>query len=222
VIAGAASASRLAGAGATNSYARAHRRVDMLDRSLVLEGKHVRLEPLRREHVDELWPAASERDIWRYMGLRVESPPDLSRWVDARVKAGESGTAIPFVHRDAATGAAFGSTSLFDIDLPNKRMEIGHTWLGASHRRTAANTESKLLMFAHAFDALGAERVQLKTDVENLRSQAAIARLGAVREGILRRLVVYADGTSHDRVMFSVIRDEWPTVRARLESLLTR
>src|SRR5439155_1629295 len=128
------------------------------------------------EPVGARWRAARARARWRYMGMRVESPAGLARWIDARGKAGEAGTGIPFVHRDAATGAAFGSTSLFDIDLPNKRMEIGHKWLGASHRRTAANTESKLLMFAHAFDALGAERVQLKTDVENLRSQAAIAR----------------------------------------------
>lgn len=193
----------------------------MLDRHVTLVGKHVRLEPLQRTHAPELWPAASERDIWKYMGYRVEDVAGLAAWIDGRVKAGEAGTAIPFVHRDASTGIAFGSTSLFDVDLANKRMEIGHTWIGASHRRTVANTESKLLMFAHAFDVLKAERVQLKTDIENLRSQTAIARLGAKKEGVLRKLVVYSDGSSHDRVMFSVLREEWPDVRARLEGMVS-
>lgn len=187
----------------------------------ILRGRHVVLEPLRREHATELWPAAAEPDVWLYMGKRVAAPADLAAWVEARVRMGEEGAALPFLQRDARTGAAFGSTSLFDVDLAHKRAEIGHTWIGASHRRTAANTEAKLLLFAHGFDVLGLNRIQLKTDARNLRSQRAIERLGAVREGVLRKHMVVQDGYVRDSVVYSVVRDEWPAVRARLEALLS-
>ena len=188
---------------------------------VTLEGRHVRLEPLRVAHAVELEKVAYEPDLWRFMGYDVRDRPALERWIAARVRAVEQGTALAFLQRDATTGQAFGSTSLFDVDLANKRMEIGHTWIGATHRRTAANTEAKLLLMTHAFDVLGANRVQLKTDIENLRSQNAIARLGAQREGVLRHYTVYEDGTPHDRVFFSVLRGEWPTVRARLQGFLS-
>lgn len=187
---------------------------------VTLEGKHVRLEPLRAEHVDELWLQAEEPAIWDYMAVQVKGREDLARWIAGRVRAAEQSTALAFLQRDARTGAAFGSTSLFDIDLPMRRMEIGHTWVGRSHRRTAANTESKLLVLTHAFDKLDANRVQLKTDVRNLRSQAAIERLGAKREGILRSFSMHEDGTVTDRVLYSIIRQEWPDVRARLQAFL--
>lgn len=194
----------------------------MLRRDVVLEGKHVRLEPLRVEHAPELERVAYEPGLWRYMGYVVDDRTGLETWLRHRVAAMEKGTALAFLQRDARTGAAFGSTSLFDVDLEHRRMEIGHTWVGATHRRTAANTESKLMLLAHAFDVLGANRVQLKTDVENKRSQAAIERLGAKKEGILRSFTVYADGSTHDRQLYSIIRPEWPDVRARLTKLLDR
>ncbi|HWG92204.1 MAG TPA: GNAT family protein [Candidatus Thermoplasmatota archaeon] len=189
---------------------------------VTLKGEHVCLEPLRLEHAEELWPAASERSLWAYMTFDVASVEDLRTWIGLRLRDRDAGTAIPLLQRDARTGQAFGSTSLFDIDLAHGRMEIGHTWLGASHRRTAANTEAKLLLFAHAFETMGANRVQLKCDARNLRSQAAIARLGAVREGVLRNHVVLPDGYVRDTVMFSVVRAEWPAVHGRLGKLLAR
>jgi len=188
---------------------------------VTLEGRHVRLEPLRRGHAAELWPAASEADLWRYMTVEVRTPEDLERWVASRVADGEGGTALPFLQRDARTGQAIGSTSLFDADARHRRIEIGHTWLAASHRRTAANTEAKLLLLTHAFERLGALRVQLKTDARNLRSQAAIARLGAVREGVLRQHMVLPDGYVRDTVMFSILDREWPAVRERLRARLS-
>lgn len=194
----------------------------MLRRDVVLQGKHVRLEPLRVEHAPELEPVAYEPDMWRYMGYVVDDRKGLETWLAHRVAAMEKGTALAFLQRDARTGKAFGSTSLFDVDLDHRRMEIGHTWVGATHRRTAANTESKLLLLTHAFDALQANRVQLKTDVENKRSQAAIERLGAKKEGILRSFSVYADGSVHDRQLYSIVRAEWPEVRARLRAFLDR
>lgn len=191
----------------------------MLRRDVVLDGRHVRLEPLRLDHARELEHVAYEREQWLYMGAIVEDRPTLERWMAARIRAMEAGTAIAFLQRDARTGVAFGSTSLFDVDLAMRRMEIGHTWVGATHRRTGANTESKLLLLTHAFGTLGANRVQLKTDTENLRSQRAIERLGATKEGVLRGFTVYEDGSIHDRVMYSILRGEWPVVKARLSGL---
>lgn len=189
---------------------------------MTLAGKHVVLEPLQREHTKELWPAASERDLWAYMAMDVASAADLERWVTERVQARELGRALPFLQRDARTRAAFGSTSIFDIDPANRTMEVGHTWLGASHRRTAANTEAKLLVLAHCFEHLRAIRVQLKTDARNLRSQQAIERLGAVREGTWRHHRLLPDGHRRDAVVYSILEAEWPGVKARLQGFLGR
>jgi RimJ/RimL family protein N-acetyltransferase len=192
-------------------------------RPVTLRGRHVVLEPLRAEHAEELWPAASERDIWRYMGVDVASLADLRSWIEARQHAMVPGLhALPFLQRDARTGQAFGSTSLFDIDRANRKMEVGHTWLGASHRRTAANTEAKRLLLAHAFEALGAVRVQLKCDARNARSRAAIERLGAQPEGVLRHWLILADGHRRDTAFFSILEAEWPAVRDRLDARLAR
>lgn len=187
---------------------------------VTLRDRHVLLEPLRREHSAELWPAASEPEIWLYMRKAVRTPEDLAAWVDERVRAEELGKALPFLQRDARTGTAFGSSSLFDIDREMRTCEIGHTWIGASHRRTAANTEAKLLLLAHAFDALGMNRVQLKTDARNVRSRRAIERIGAVPEGILRKHMVTETGYVRDSALYSVVLGEWPGVRERLEGLL--
>ena len=197
----------------------ARRRVDV--RPETLRGRHLVLEPLRPEHAEELWPAASERDLWRYMGVDVASLEDLRSWIGKRQHATTPDLlAIPFLQRDARTGQAFGSTSLFDIDARNRKMEIGHTWLGASHRRTAANTEAKRLLLAHAFETLGAIRVQLKCDARNLRSRAAIERIGAKPEGILRHWLLLPDGHRRDTAFHSILEAEWPAVRAGLDARL--
>ena len=188
----------------------------------VLRGRHVVLEPLRREHAAELWTAADEPDLWRYMGFGdVRSPDDLRRWVERRLQPSPAGLGnLPFVQRDVRTGQAFGSTSLFDIDVANRKMEIGHTWVGRTHRRTAANTEAKRLLLAHAFEAMGAVRVQLKCDARNARSASAIVRIGAVPEGVLRHWLILPDGHRRDTAFFSVLEAEWPAVRARLDRML--
>lgn len=187
---------------------------------IVLTGHHVRLEPLRLHHVDELWEHAQEHDVWRYMLWDVRSKRDLQSWIDARLAALRAGTALPFVQRDALTGACFGSTSLFDHEPAHRRIEIGHTWIGAAYRRTAINTEAKLLLLRHAFEALDANRVQFKCDVRNVRSQAAIERLGATREGVLRSWMLLPDGAGRDTCIFSILRGEWPQVRDRLSQML--
>lgn len=194
----------------------------MLLEPVTLRGRHVVLEQLRPEHAAELWPAANDPVVWRYMPKPVQSLQELRAWIDDR-RAGAGGLpALPFLQRDARTGQAFGSTSLFDIDVPNRKLELGHTWLGASHRRTAANTEAKRLVLGHAFDTMGAIRVQLKCDQLNLPSATAIARLGAVREGVWRNQMIYPDGRRRDTLVFSILGTEWPAVRARLDGLLSR
>jgi N-acetyltransferase len=183
-----------------------------------LVGRHVRLEPLRMEHADELWAAADEPPMWAYMLYRVETVDDLRAWIKDRIQ--DPTTSLPFLQRDAKTGQAFGSSSIFDIDLRHRRMEIGHTWIGRTHRRTAANTEAKFLLLRHGFETLGANRIQLKTDARNERSRKAILRIGAQFEGILRSHMVLLDGHRRDTAMHSIIREEWPMVRRRLEALL--
>ncbi|MCA1810787.1 MAG: GNAT family N-acetyltransferase [Halobacteriales archaeon] len=187
-----------------------------------LRGRHVVLEPLRLEHAADLWPAADERDLWRYMMADVATVADLERWVAARLEPAAQGKALPFLLRDARTAQAFGSSSLFDIDPARRSLELGHTWVGASHRRTAANTEAKRLLLGHAFEAMGAQRVQLKCDARNLRSAAAIERIGGVREGTLRSLAILPDGHRRDTLVFSILDNEWPAVRARLDTMLVR
>ena len=195
-------------------------RIEPLLQEVTLRGRYVTLEPLRIEHSPELYPSAREEEIWEFFSMKVKTQEDLTRWIRKRIDAVKNGTALAFVQRDAKTGQAFGSTSLFEIDLGNRRAEIGHTWIGAGHRRTAANTEAKLLLFTHAFDKLGCIRVQIKTAPENLRSRKAIERLGAKYEGLFRNYMVYDDGTIHDRVIYSVIDKEWPEIRKRLENFL--
>lgn len=187
-----------------------------------LRGRHVLLEPLRPEHAPELWPAASERDLWRYMTYDVADLDGLRRWIADRIAPAARGEALPFLLRDAATGQAFGSSSLFDINTAFHTLELGHTWVGASHRRTAANTEAKLLLLGHAFETLKVIRVQLKCDARNLRSAAAIERIGAVREGVVRHQRLLPDGHKRDAIVFSITDDEWPAVKARLHGMLLR
>ncbi|MEA3166221.1 MAG: N-acetyltransferase, partial [Thermoplasmata archaeon] len=190
-------------------------------RHVNLRGRQVVLEPLKDEHAEDLRPAASERDLWRYMGIDVASVDDLRDWIRKRQLGNVRGLgALPFLQRDAKTGQAFGSSSLFDIDVANRKLEIGHTWLGASHRRSAANTEAKRLLLGHAFDTMGAIRVQLKCDARNARSRAAIERIGAKPEGILRHWLLLPEGHRRDTAFFSVLEAEWPGVKARLDRML--
>jgi RimJ/RimL family protein N-acetyltransferase len=132
----------------------------------------------------------------------------------------ERGTAMPFATLDAATGGVIGSTRFMNIDVPNRRVEIGSTWLSPNRQRTAANTEAKYLMLTHAFDTLGCIRVELKTDALNEKSRAAILRIGAKQEGIFRSHVICHDGRIRDSVYFSITREEWPQVRTGLEEKL--
>jgi N-acetyltransferase len=190
--------------------------------ALTLAGRHVRLEPLAARHQADLEAAAAEDPEALRLGALLFTLEGWDAWYGEAAAGVADGRYVAWATVDAATGVAIGSTRFADIDLPSERLEIGWTWLAPSRWRTAANTEAKLLQLRYAFDDLGAGRVALKTDARNVRSQAAIQRIGGVREGTLRRHLRMPDGFIRDSVYYSILRDEWPLVRARLEERLAR
>jgi RimJ/RimL family protein N-acetyltransferase len=187
---------------------------------VVLEGHHVRLEPLGSQHRAALEAAAAEDPDALRLGALLLTMEGWDAWYGEAAAGIADGRYVAWATVDVATGTAIGSTRFADIDVPSERLEIGWTWLAPSRWRTPANTEAKLLQLRHAFDDLGAGRVALKTDGRNARSQAAIERLGGVREGTLRRHLRMPDGYIRDTVYYSILRDEWPPIRARLEARL--
>jgi RimJ/RimL family protein N-acetyltransferase len=179
---------------------------------VTLAGTHVLLEPAAERHVAGLLAAGADEIVWAHLPFaRPMSEDDVRAYL-----AAEHARALPFAQVEAAGGRAVGITTYRDIDDAHRTLEVGGTWLGRPWWRTAINTEAKLLILGHAFEVLGANRVAIKTDIRNERSQAAIARLGAKREGVLRHQYIRRDGTLRDTVLYSVIPEEWPAVRANL------
>jgi RimJ/RimL family protein N-acetyltransferase len=192
-------------------------------RPVTLSGAHVRLEPLRREHAAELFPVAHEEDIWRL--FLVPMPRDVNElegWIGAAVEEQILGGQVAFITRRTSDGAPIGSTRFLHIDRANKTAEIGWTFLGRDARRTVANTEAKYLQLRHLFDELGANRVWLQTDKLNERSQRAMERLGAIREGEHRDDRISHDGRIRTSVVYAITRADWPSVSERLQRLLAR
>lgn len=189
---------------------------------VTLTGRHVRLEPLALSHLDDLFVAGGrDEEVWRWQGGPApHTQEELGGKLSALLEDAGRGAYVPFavIHRES--GRAIGWTTYMDIDVANERLEIGWTWYGRAYWRSAVNTESKLLLLTHAFEELGMGRVQLKTDHLNHRSQAAIARLGAHREGVLRRHRRRPDGTWRDSVYFSLLAEEWPAAKERLAARL--
>lgn len=195
-------------------------------RPLVLEGRHVWLEPLAPRHLDELLVAGADRELFRWMPTVDFSKRDsAAAWIDAAVAEMEAGDGVVFatcVRRDDGPPLAVGSTRFFDLRREHRALEIGWTWIGTPWQRSAVNTEAKRLMLACAFERWGARRVQLKTDSRNVRSRAAMERVGASFEGILRHHVVLPDGSPRDSAFYSILAGEWPGVRDRLDAFLGR
>ncbi|HEY8993220.1 MAG TPA: GNAT family protein [Lacunisphaera sp.] len=191
---------------------------------VLLEGRHVRLEPLESRHADGLYAAASDPAIFRYLLI----PPFASLavvqdWIDEALRAQATGSEVAYATVRCSDGRVVGSTRFIDIRRPHRGLEIGWTWLAPEAQRTAINTEAKFLMLRQAFDGWGAMRVQLKTDANNAKSRAAILRLGAAYEGVLRKQLLRPhDGYQRDTAMFSIIESEWPAVKAGFEAKLTR
>ena len=191
-------------------------------RPVVLEGEHVRLEPLAQRHHDGLCDAVRDGELWNLQVTLVPHPRDVAAFLEQALGAQAAGDQLAFATIDAASGRVAGSTRFMSVNLPYRRLEIGFTFLGRSWQRTAANTEAKLLMLTHAFEELGLNRVEFLTDFRNDASRAAIGRLGATQEGVLRSHMVMRDGFVRDSVLFSITAAEWPAVRQRLAAALER
>lgn len=194
---------------------------------VVLAGNHARLEPLRFDHAPGLLEAAQDDLIWRYMPCpRPRSEGEVRGMVAEALEAQEKGLAVPFAiidtgYREGGERVA-GSTRYLDIVREDRRLEIGWTWLGVPWQRTPVNTECKYLLLRNAFEKWGALRVQLRTDARNERSQRAILRIGASFEGRFRKHRVMHDGYVRDSMFYSVIAEDWPAVKARLEGMVAR
>ena len=188
---------------------------------ITLTGSHIRLEPLTRGHLSDLFAAGGNDDaVWQWQGGPTpRTEEELGAKLDLLL-ADDSFVAFAVIV--LATGRAVGWTTFLDISPVDERLEIGWTWYGSAYWRSPVNTEAKLLLLTHAFEDLGMGRVQWKTDHLNQRSQNAIARLGAQREGVLRRHRQRPDGTFRDSVYFSMLKDEWPAAKERLTERLAR
>jgi RimJ/RimL family protein N-acetyltransferase len=189
---------------------------------VVLEGRHVRLEPLSPAHEESLSAAAGDGQLWNSTVTIVPSRATMSAYIAAALEAQAQGHELPFVIIRKSSDQVVGTTRFYFIDRENRHVEIGYTWLAASAQRTGVNTEAKLLLLTHAFERWRCIRVAFITDVLNQQSQTAILRLGAKQEGVLRNHLVMPGGRYRDSVCFSIIEAEWPEVKARLEARLGR
>jgi len=190
---------------------------------VVLTGKHARLEPMTEVHIPGLAEIGAGQTFWDYMLYgNINTVDDMRNWViDIRSRA-EKGTDLPFVAIHLASGRVAGATRYLNIMPKDRGLEIGGTWYGTEFQRTPLNTECKYLLLSHAFETLGCIRVQLKTDLRNERSQKAIERLGAVKEGVLRNHMILPDGRYRHSVFYSILDTEWPEVKKRLEGMMGR
>jgi RimJ/RimL family protein N-acetyltransferase len=189
---------------------------------ITLEGQQVRLEPLTMAHEEALVAAAGDGELWNSRVTIVGTRDTMAAYIEAALRGQADGNELPFVIIRKASNRVAGTTRFYDIKPDDRRVAIGYTWLSASAQRTAVNTECKLLLLEHAFENWRCNRVELLTDVLNQQSRAAILRLGAKEEGILRSHMVMPGGRVRDSVVFSIVATEWPEVKARLATKLGR
>ena len=191
---------------------------------VVLEGRHVRLEPVSADALDAqaaaLAVAVTDGTLWNSRVTTIPRPEGMRAYVEKALAELAAGRSLPFVTRDRASGRIVGTTRFMNIEAAHRRLEIGTTWLAQSFQRTAVNTEAKLLMLSHAFETLRCIAVDIRTHEKNAQSRAAIERLGAKLDGILRNHMIMPDGTVRNTASYSIIDAEWPAIRARLESRL--
>ncbi|MGC4099985.1 GNAT family N-acetyltransferase [Ferruginibacter sp.] len=186
------------------------------DQHIILEDALVRLEPLEERHYDALLPVALHKDLWLYTGAKVNSEADFKRYFDNALLEKKNKKAYPFAYYHKQQNKIVGCTRFGNIDLANKRLEIGWTWLDPSLHGTGFNKHCKFLLISYGFEQLQLNRVELKTSHLNLRSQKAMRKIGAVEEGTLRRHSINEDGLVRDTVYFSFIAEEWPAIKARI------
>jgi RimJ/RimL family protein N-acetyltransferase len=189
---------------------------------VTLKGRHVTLEPLTLGHQEALAAAAADGELWNLWYTSVPAPGREREYIETALAMRENLGALPFAVRDAASGDIVGSTRYFNVEAAHRRLEIGHTWYAKRVQRTPLNTEAKLLLLGHAFETLDTIAVEFRTHFMNHQSRAAIARLGAKEDGVLRNHQIGRDGVLRDTVVFSIIESEWPAVRANLKYKLAR
>ncbi len=178
----------------------------------IVENEKIKLIPLEVKHCKDLLEA-NDPEIWRYMLLEITTLEEMEQWVTAAVKLREEQTALPFAVVLKEQNKIIGSTRLFEINLTQKSCELGSTWYSKDHQRSFVNSNCKYLILQYCFEVLGMMRVQLKTDERNLRSQKAIERMGAVKEGVLRKERILAGGYVRNAVVYSIIDEEWPSIK---------
>jgi N-acetyltransferase len=183
---------------------------------VTLRGRYATVEPLAREHEAAVKAAAADGELWKLWYTSVPSPDGTAGWLDLALAMREQHGAMPFVIRDNASGDIIGSTRYFNVEAAHRRLEIGHTWYAKRAQRTAINTECKLMLLTHAFETLHCVAVEFRTHFFNGQSRAAIERLGAKQDGILRNHQIVPDGTLRDTVVYSIVAGEWPTVKRHL------
>ena len=187
-----------------------------------LTGAHVRLEPLRAEHAPLLWEVAKDHlaDLFQWIPYQLKSMEDFQEFNHSVLEEQSRGSSLPFATFELKSNHIVGTTRFMNMDLANRKVEIGSTWIAPPWQRTVVNTEAKYLMLCHAFETWKCLRVELKTDALNQRSRNAILRLGAKEEGILRKHMLTWNGRQRDSVYFSILDTEWPAAKARLENRL--
>lgn len=190
---------------------------------ITLQGRLVRLEPLRMDHVGELYEASRDPILWTYKPVKQpRSLTEMEQLIASVLQNQQAGGCLPFAIMSLERGCAVGETRYHSFMLQDYGVEIGWTWLAPFVQRTGVNTECKYLLLCHAFEAMGAIRVQLRTHLLNTKSQRAIERLGGVKEGVLRNHFIMPDGSYRHSVYYSIIQSEWPSVKARLEKMMQR
>lgn len=183
---------------------------------ITLTGLRVVLEPLSLEHLDGMINAVKDGELWKLWFTSIPTPEKAEAYIKTALEMRENAGAMPFIVRDRESNKIIGSTRYFNVDEGNQRLEIGYTWYSESYQRTAANSECKYLLLSHAFEKLEAIAVEFRTHWHNQKSRAAIARLGAKQDGVLRNHQKNADGGYRDTVVFSIINLEWPAVKQSL------
>ena len=189
---------------------------------VTLKGERATLEPLGPQHEAALRDAAADGELWRLWYTSVAPPDKMADYISLALDMRERLGAMPFAVRDNAVGAVVGCTRYFNVDAANRRLEIGHTWYAKRAQRTAINTECKLLLLTHAFEVLGCIAVEFRTHWFNHASRAAIERLGAKQDAVLRNHQLLPDGSKRDTVVYSIIDGEWPAVWRHLKFQLDR
>jgi RimJ/RimL family protein N-acetyltransferase len=183
----------------------------------VLEGRIVRLEPLRAEHLDDLFAASRDPRVWRWLPIvQPQTREDLGHWLDDALTEAAAGSHMPFATVSQASGTAIGSTRYLSLRPEHRSLEIGWTWVDSAAWGTGANVEAKLLQLTHAFDALGCRRVEFKTEAANERSRGALEALGARFEGIHAKHMLVRGGENRDSAWYAILDDDWPHVRTHL------